>query len=144
MASKGTIQHLITSHPAIAILTPADPAFEATSACFVHRPHPNSLAIARPKTADEVCTLVEYCIASNLPFVVRAGGHDTLGRSQVADALTIDLRDIAYVHVDHDKSTARVGGGVLLTTVTEELGKHGLVTPVGTMGFVGYVGWAVM
>ncbi|OTB06401.1 hypothetical protein M426DRAFT_20855 [Hypoxylon sp. CI-4A] len=64
-------------------------------------------------------------------LVVRIGGHDFVGRSQVRDALTIDMRDIKYVRISDDEKTAGVGGGILFRNLTKALEKRGLVTPVG-------------
>jgi len=52
------------------------------------------------------------------------------------------MRDIAYVNVDKQCSTAKVGGGVLLAGLAKALAKEGLATAIGTNTSVGYVGWA--
>src|SRR5436309_3025569 len=57
------------------------------------------LIILRPQTADHVAAIVGHCVAQNIDFVVRGGGHDLCGRSTVQDAVTIDLRDIAHIQV---------------------------------------------
>jgi FAD/FMN-containing dehydrogenase len=75
-------------------------------------------------------------------FSVRVGGHDMFGRSQVHDAITIDLREIAYVHVNPEAHTARLGGGVLVMEVLKELKKHGMIVPHPVIPGVGFVGWA--
>jgi len=65
------------------------------------------------------------------------------GRSIHEDALTIDVRELAHVIVSADKTTARVGGGILTQNLTELLAKYDLVTPVGGIGTIGYTGWAI-
>ncbi|KAI1503402.1 FAD-binding domain-containing protein [Biscogniauxia marginata] len=136
-------QHLSQQHPDIKLLTRSSPEFEGVSACFVKR-NDVPLAIVRPQTAEHVQALVRYCVENGVDFVVRSGGHDCAGRSQVHDALTIDMRDIKYVRVSEDQKTARVGGGVIFRGLTTELDARGLVTPVGTVASVGYVGWATL
>lgn len=112
---------------------------------FNYISHPaEPLIIARPRTSEEVATIVTFCVSQELDFAVRAGGHDLQGRSTVQDAVTIDLREINYVEISDDERTARIGGGVLLSTVLDELGKRQLSTPVGAIGTVGYVGWATL
>ncbi|KAI0200185.1 FAD-binding domain-containing protein [Astrocystis sublimbata] len=126
------------------IITPSDENFEAVRACFVKRDDSVPFAIARPQTVEHVQALVKYCTANGVPFVVRSGGHDCAGRSQVNEALTIDLRDIAYTRFDDDGKTAAVGGGILLRDLAKELDARGLATPMGTVASVGYVGWATL
>ncbi|KAI0594720.1 FAD-binding domain-containing protein [Biscogniauxia sp. FL1348] len=136
-------QYLSGQCPDIRVLTPSSPEFEAVRACFVKR-DAVPLAIARPQTAQHVQALVRYCVENKVEFVVRSGGHDCAGRSQVHGALTIDMRDIKYVRVSEDSQTARVGGGTIFRDLTRELDARGLITPVGTIASVGYVGWATL
>lgn len=63
-------------------------------------------------------------------------------RSFANGAVTIDMRDIAYVKVDKESQSARVGGGILIQDLIAQLDKEGLVTATGTIPVVGYVGWA--
>ncbi|KAI0189765.1 hypothetical protein EV127DRAFT_340548 [Xylaria flabelliformis] len=137
-------QHLKEQQLGISLISPSDPNFEAVRACFVKRDVDVPLAIARPQTAEHVQALVKYCVAHQVDFVVRSGGHDCAGRSQVNGVLTIDMRDIAYVRVSANEQTAAVGGGVLIRDITKELDSIGLITPVGTVASVGYVGWATL
>ncbi|KAL7627703.1 hypothetical protein AAE478_001897 [Parahypoxylon ruwenzoriense] len=137
-------QHLTEQHLGIPVVTPSSPDFEALRACFVKRDADAPLAIARPQTTEDVQALVRYCVANGVDFVVRSGGHDCAGRSQVRGALTIDMRAIRHVRVADDEQTATVGGGVLIRDLASELDARGLVTPVGTVASVGYVGWATL
>ncbi|KAK7747588.1 hypothetical protein SLS62_009087 [Diatrype stigma] len=142
--------HLREQHPSIRLITPSDADFESARACFIRLDGDDvssaPLAIARPQTAADVQALVRYCVAGKLDFVVRVGGHDCAGRSQVGGALTIDLRDIKHVVVNSGEQdgtkTARVGGGVLFRDLARELDARGLVTAVGTVASVGFTGWA--
>ncbi|KAI1169888.1 FAD-binding domain-containing protein [Nemania sp. FL0916] len=143
MASNPTAA-LAAEHPEIKLITSSDPTFEATRACFIKRDADIPSAIARPQNAEQVQTLVRFCTKNGVDFVVRSGGHDCAGRSQVAGALSIDLRDIKHVDVSADEKTAVVGGGVLFRDLTGVLDARGLVTPVGTIASVGYVGWATL
>jgi FAD/FMN-containing dehydrogenase len=54
------------------------------------------------------------------------------------------MRSIAYVRPSDDNSTARIGGGTLLSQVANELADHSLVTTLGNVGSVGYVGFATI
>jgi len=122
-------QQLAEQHPQLPLITPSDPNFEATRLCFVRRDAVPS-AIARPQNAEDVQALVRYCTANSIDFVVRGGGHDCAGRSQVDGALSIDLRDIKYVNISGDKKTASIGGGILFRDLAKELDAQELVTPM--------------
>jgi FAD/FMN-containing dehydrogenase len=100
--------------------------------------------ILRPANAKHVSLLVAQLVSDGLPFTVRTGGHDLSGRSIMQDTVQIDMRDINYVHVSDDKTTARIGGGILHGKLLEELAPHDLMIPVGSIGTVGYVGWSCL
>lgn len=71
------------------------------------------LGIARPGNAQDVAEIVAFVVSNNVPFAVRSGGHDSWSRGFAAEALTIDMRNIDYVHVDGYNTSARIGGGIL-------------------------------
>ena len=126
----------------IKLIVPTDSEFESTGRCFIINPAVKPLAIIRPTTHEDVSSIVMFCASRSVPFVVRNGGHDSAGRSQVDGALTIDLRDMNSVSISADRRTAKVNGGASAGDVADALGAHGLVTPVGANSTVGYVGWA--
>ncbi|KAI1343775.1 FAD-binding domain-containing protein [Xylariaceae sp. FL0016] len=142
---NGLQQHITKHHSGLRLLDPAHPDFEAVNACFIKREAADApCAIARPQNAAHVQALVKWCTEHGLDFVVRSGGHDCAGRSMVPGVLTVDMRDIRHVHVDGDGATATVDGGTLFRDLATELDARGLITPVGTVASVGYVGWATL
>ncbi|KAE8371338.1 FAD-binding domain-containing protein [Aspergillus bertholletiae] len=132
----------LASNPRIQYATPTSPDFDNWRPGFVVDEDTIPAVIVRPPFAEDVAALVSVLVTHNLPFSVRAGGHDMFGRSQIHDAITVDLREIAYVDIDHGGSTVRVGGGILVADLIKELEKQGLVTPHGLIPSVGYVGLA--
>lgn len=129
-------------NPRIKYATPTWPDFGSWRAGFVVDEDTIPAVIVRPRFAEDVAALVSVLATNNVPFSVRVGGHDMFGRSQIHDAVTIDLREIAYVDIDHTGHTARLGGGILVADLIKELEKDNLVTPHGVIPGVGYVGWA--
>lgn len=109
---------------------------------FIINATPTPAMIVRPRSAGDVAALISLLTAHDLPFTVRTGGHDMFGRSQIQDGITIDMREIAYVHVEKDSQTARLGGEVIITDMLIELQRHGMTTPHAVTPSVGYVGWA--
>ncbi|KAI0968680.1 hypothetical protein F4678DRAFT_442477 [Xylaria arbuscula] len=138
------IASLSAQNPDLPIIVPSDANFESTRACYVKRDTAIPFAIARPQYAEHVQALIKYCTKNGVEFVIRAGGHDCDGRSQVAGTLSIDLRDIKHVNISPDEKTVSVGGGILFRDLARELDARGLITPVGTVASVGYVGWATL
>ncbi|KAF7629516.1 hypothetical protein AFLA_013230 [Aspergillus flavus NRRL3357] len=129
-------------NPRIKYARPTWPDFGGWRAGFVVDEDTIPAVIVRPRFAEDVAALVSVLATNNVPFSVRVGGHDMFGRSQIHDAVTIDLREIAYVDIDHTGHTARLGGGILVAGLIKELEKDNLVTPHGVIPGVGYVGWA--
>jgi FAD/FMN-containing dehydrogenase len=117
------------SNTPIKLYTPdSSPDYKEVESCWIARPI-QTLAVARPRSAEDVSTLIRYCTANDVAFSVRGGGHDCAGRTRIQGALLIDMRDFDSVVVAEDKKTARVGGGVLLGKVQKTLAEQGLVTP---------------
>ncbi|KUI59746.1 6-hydroxy-D-nicotine oxidase [Cytospora mali] len=134
---------LQSQHPSIKLYAPESPDYEGLRKTYVVSSARPS-AIARPQSAEDVQALVRTCVAKNIDFNIRTGGHSCVGRALVDNALLIDLRDIAYVNVSEDRTTAKVGGGILASQLLKALGEHGLITPCGSTGSVGYVGWSTL
>ncbi|RYP14338.1 hypothetical protein DL765_006441 [Monosporascus sp. GIB2] len=103
--------------------------FEEARARFAQREEDAPLAVARPRIAADVQALVRYC-ANGVDFVIRRGGHDCAGRTQVRGALAIVVRGLDHVRVAEDDETAAVGGGVILRNLARVLDARGLVTLV--------------
>lgn len=129
-------------HPHIRYVTPTSRDYPDLRARWYLSPGATPLGIARPQTAEDVATIVSFVVSNNIPFAVRCGGHDSWDQGFVADALTIDMRDINFVHIDAAKKSARIGGGVLLGGLAQELAKEKLATPTSSVPSIGYVGWA--
>lgn len=99
--------------------------------------------VTRPRSMEDVASLVSCLKENSLPFSVRGGGHDMFGRSQIHNGVTIDMREIAHVEVSSDSQTARVGGGVIIMDLISKLQQKGVTTPHGVTPTVGFVGWAI-
>jgi len=136
------LESFLDKHPHIKLITPSSPDYASLRAAFSLDNTATPLAIVRPQDAKDVALLVEFVKTRGIPFTIRTGGHNLHGQSIIEGTLSIDMRDIAYVDVDKQSFTAKVGGGVLLAGLAEALAKEGLATPIGTVPSVGYVGWA--
>lgn len=137
------LESFLKDHPHITFLTSTSPDYPSLRAIFNLDNNATPLAIVRPQSASDVALLVDYAKSHGIKFVVRTGGHSIFGLSNVEGALTIDMRDMSYVHIDKQNSTARVGGGILQGNLAAELAKEGLATPTGSVPSIGHVGWSV-
>jgi FAD/FMN-containing dehydrogenase len=134
--------NFLAQHPHIHYAIPSSPDYDGLRPGYVLDKSKVPAMIVRPRSAEDVASVVTVLKANDLPFSVRVGGHDMFGRSQVHDAITLDLREIAYVDVNAETQTARIGGGVLAMEVLKELQRHGMVVPHPVTPGVGFVGWA--
>ena len=139
-----SLQQLRQTCPEIKLIEPSSPEYAAVREVFQFSNAATPLAIARPRDSHEVAQLVKAAVQHDIKISVRSGGHDIFGRTIVQDALTIDVRDINFVHVLEDRQSARIGGGASLDQVAKELQKEEFVTPTGLIGSVGYVGWSTL
>ncbi|KAI5458821.1 hypothetical protein BGZ63DRAFT_407204 [Mariannaea sp. PMI_226] len=103
------------------------------------------LAVLRPRTENEVSSVVAYCAGHSprIPVAVLSGGHSMWGTCLVQDGIVIDLRALEHVEVAEDKSFARIGGGITGGALNTKLESVGLSTPTGFCTGVGYAGWAL-
>ncbi|KAJ5573310.1 hypothetical protein VI817_008103 [Penicillium citrinum] len=136
------LRHFLATNPQIRHVIPESSDFAALREQFVIQETRTPSIIVCPSTIEEISSLVKVLTASKLPFTVRAGGHDMFGRTQVEDAVTIDVRGINHVEVNKSSHTARVGGGVITMNLLRELQKHEVTTPHPVTPSVGYTGWA--
>jgi hypothetical protein len=140
--SFSALQDFLSSHPHITHATPSAPNYASLRSSYIIDDDIRPALIVRPQSADDVAELICVLTANSIPFTIRSGGHDMFSRSLANGTVTIDMRDIAYVKVDKESQSARIGGGVLVQDLAAELDKEGFVTPSGTIPAVGYVGWA--
>jgi FAD/FMN-containing dehydrogenase len=138
------LTNFLAQYPHIHHATPSSPDYDTLYPGYVLDNTKVRTMIVRLRSADDIVALVTVLKTNDLPFSVRVGGHDMFGRSQVHDAITIDLREIAYVHVNPGTHAARLGGGVLVMEVLKELKKHGLVVSHPIMPGVGWAGQPII
>lgn len=139
---QSNLKTFLQDHPEINYVPPTSPEFSALKSLYNRSSTSIPLAVVRPQTADNVATLVSYCIGNGIQFTIRTGGNNIYGLSCAQDALMIDMRDIDYISIDETKSSVTVGGGILQAKLATVLAEEGLVTPTGSLGFLGLVGWS--
>jgi FAD/FMN-containing dehydrogenase len=131
-------------HPHIKIHYPSSPDYSNVRQIYNLAHTATPLAIVAAQDATEVSQVVSFASANKIPISVRSGGNDAHGRSIVQDAIVIDIRALNSVEVNEATATATIGGGTSSGKLIADLCKQGLVTPTGTIPWVGYVGWATL
>lgn len=116
---ESVIEAFLQQHPDIPYVVASSPGYAKLRATFIVDNLAVPATIARPQTTDYVSVIVSFCVFRNVPLVVRSGGNNLFGKSQVYGALTIDMRDIKYCQVDDTKTSAKIGGGILAGTLVE-------------------------
>jgi FAD/FMN-containing dehydrogenase len=137
-----SFESFLQEHPTIQYATPNSPNYSTLRATYTLDNPATPFAIVRPQNAEDVAAVVKFARSNGIKPVVRSGGNSLFWKSMIHDAFIIDMRDISYVNVNHSMTSATIGGGILFTDLGERLTKEGLATALGTIPFIGYVGWS--
>jgi FAD/FMN-containing dehydrogenase len=137
-----SFESFLREHPTIQYATPNSPNYSTLRATYTLDNPAAPFAIVRPQNAEDVAAAVKFARANGIKPVVRSGGNSLFWKSMIQDAFIIDMRDIAYININNSKTSATVGGGILFSDLGEHLTKEGLATALGTIPFIGYVGWS--
>ena len=101
------------------------------------------LVIDFVKNTEEAVGAVKWARVHDLAFRVRSGRHSLEGFSLVDGGLVIDVSNMKHVHIDREKDTATVQGGITQEEIVRELWKHGFAVPTGTATTPGVSGVAL-
>jgi hypothetical protein len=100
-------------------------------------------AVGRPLDGRDVRDALRWAVGQGVQVRARSGGHSYAGYSTTSDGVVLDLRNLAYVHVDRGAGTARIGAGSQLIDVYSELAAAGGTIPAGSCPSVGIGGHAL-
>lgn len=82
------------------------------------------LAVAFPRTADDVVAIVRACAATGTPLTGRGGGTSMAGNAVGAGIVVDFSRHMAAIHhIDAEQRTADIDAGVVLSVLTREAEK---------------------
>lgn len=143
-SGKDLLADLAAAIPGLPIVTPTSSEYSSLRATYVLHNPAVPLAIVRPRSAEDVATVIHLARSRGVKISVRSGGHDVFGRSIVHDALVLDMRSLKMLEVSGDRKTAKIGGGILVGDLIDQLSSFSLITPFGSIPTVGYTGWATL
>jgi FAD/FMN-containing dehydrogenase len=145
MTSEAQIDSFQKANPEVTLLTPTSPEWKNRRATRGHAGQEKKpLGIAIPTNAQQVAGIVRWAVKNEVDFTVRTGGNDFYGRNAADGALIIDMRDINFINVADDKTTATIGGGVIAKDMLLKFDEYNLTAPLGNSLEVGYVGWSTI
>ncbi|HEV7809010.1 MAG TPA: FAD-binding oxidoreductase [Candidatus Limnocylindrales bacterium] len=122
------------------IVTPTDEGYHEATRLWnaIHDRRP--AVLVRPRSSDEVATVIRFARDHDLELAIRSGGHSAAGHSSCDGGLVLDLSGMRGVTVDPGVRTARANGGALLGELDVAAQAHGLVCPIGVIGHTGVAG----
>lgn len=97
-------------------------------------------AFVRPKTADEVCHVLQFATANQLKVSVLGGGHDPKGLAIIRNGLVLDMSAMKCIDIDLHTETAWVEAGVTVKDLDDVTCPQGLAAVNGSCTTVGVVG----
>lgn len=103
--------------------------------------HPR--AVVRVRGVEDVQEALAGAATHGLQVTTRSGGHSASFAALRDDAVALDLRDLADVHVDATAGTAVVGPGATSLAAAEALHGTGWSFPVGHRATVGLGGYLI-
>ncbi|MBI5719947.1 MAG: FAD-binding oxidoreductase [Burkholderiales bacterium] len=125
------------------VLTPDDPAFDATrkvwNATIDRRPG----LVARCTGTADVIEAVRFAKKHGLLSSVRGGGHNIAGLAVCEGGLMIDLSLLRGVWVDPARRVAQAQAGCTLGDLDRETQVHGLAAVLGFVSATGIAGLTV-
>ncbi|EME57629.1 FAD linked oxidase domain-containing protein [Amycolatopsis decaplanina DSM 44594] len=132
-----------------AVIAPGDLGYDEVRRVWNAEVDRRPLFVARPNTAVDVRSVVEFSARRGIPLAVRGGGHSHAGFGTADGAAVLDLRSLGGVRVDPVKRELVTGGGALwgpvdAATQLHHLGVTGADAPqVGVGGVLlgGGFGW---
>jgi len=98
--------------------------------------------IIKIHTKKDVLWILDLCIKHNIKFTIRSGAHCSNSYSS-CNEVVIDTNERNTIRFNHDFSIVKVGAGVLLGSVLEQLCERKKFIPHGTCGSVSLVGLSI-
>jgi FAD/FMN-containing dehydrogenase len=122
------------------LIGPEDAGYDTARALFNAMIDKRPALIARCSGADDVAAVIRFAREHDLPFAIRAGGHNGAGLASVDGGVVCDLSLLRDISVDPGTRTVRVGSGCLWGEVDAATNPHGLAVPAGIISTTGVAG----
>ncbi|KAL2846676.1 hypothetical protein BJY01DRAFT_263244 [Aspergillus pseudoustus] len=126
----------------VPLILPSSSEYPAARKIYQGECNAVPLAIVQPETRAQVQQIICAAAQNGIKVTIRSGGHNIPGLCIQDNSVTIDMRRIRHVGIAPDKNSATIGGGATNLDVARALEAEGLVTPLGLVATVGFIGWS--
>jgi FAD/FMN-containing dehydrogenase len=125
------------------VALPGDPAYDSGRAAWNSAVDQWPAAVATPRSASEVQTVVRAAAEHGLRVAPQATGHAAavLAQHDLSSTVLVRMHQLDLVEIDPGRRVARLGGGVLWQSVVAAAAEHGLAAQHGSAPDVGAVGY---
>ena len=127
------------------VYLPGDPGYDKVRMPWNVEVDQRPAAVALPRTADEVASLVRAAAASGLKIAPQSTGHNPrpLAAHGLDDVVIVRTSGMDRITVDPDRRIARIEGGALWLPAVEAAAEHGLAALHGSSPDVGIAGYSL-
>jgi FAD/FMN-containing dehydrogenase len=126
--------------PNCEVITVDNPLYESARRIFNGYIDRKPRAIIYPETIETLLAAGRLVLEREVPFAIRAGGHNVAGSSVIDDGYVIDTSRLSRVAVDRSSSLANVEPGALWRDFDSTCAKYGLCAPGGIISDTGVAG----
>jgi len=123
------------------VFRPGDQDYEQLRKGYAARYYAHPALVVRPATPQDIQATLSFARSNHLPLAIRCGGHSYAGYSPCDGGLVLDMSGFRSIAVAADKSSARLGGGMLCGAVEIETAKAGSAAVLGQCPSVGVGGF---
>ena len=139
MTNTGTIEAELEDFSGD-LIRPGTPEYEAARPVYNAMIDKSPSLITRPRTEDDVASVVKSARRNGLLLAIRGGGHNGGGLGTCDDGVVLDLSAMNSIEVDPSGKKVTVGGGCTWGQVDKATGEHGLAVPSGIISTTGVGG----
>ncbi|GAB5440283.1 MAG: UDP-N-acetylmuramate dehydrogenase [Fuerstiella sp.] len=104
----------------------------------------NAERFYRPTSREQLVSLLQTCVASEMPVRILGGGSNLLISDEGVAGAVVKVTDPLLCDIEVNDSTIKAGGGALLSRVVSESVRHGLAGLENLVGIPGTVGAAIV
>jgi FAD/FMN-containing dehydrogenase len=121
------------------VITPGDPRYDACRVIFNGTIDRRPRAVVRPRSMDDVATVLRFTQDAGLELSIRGGGHNIAGHA-ICNGVVADFTDMRTVEIDAVRRRAIVQPGATWGEFDEAAQRSGLATTGGIISDTGVAG----
>jgi len=122
-----------------------DPGYDAARLSWSLAVDQRPMAVAEPRTVDEISSLVRAAVLSGLRIAPQTTGHQAapLASRGLEDVVLLRTGGLDRVSVDAERGVVRVEGGAVWAPVVDAVAAHGRAVLHGSSPDVGVAGYTL-